>query len=384
MTSMRKFLWRVFSWLVFLYSFCLPLYLLFSQIRQGGEITPYITFVLWLTLPMAAIFGLSMWLPMLINNKAFQKWAVICIGPLIFALANVILPVKYFFPSILLLIATYLVFLLLCLTVILPVGRKIKEILLEGWILYKSPKSIKDLAKTAPQNIISVLEISWRQIFASIFLLTMFIGMVKISNFHPAVWGIGMPEFKQSFPNDESFRNTVLNKFFIAPSDLNIQIQRYNRNPIISLCKMSLPINESNSFFAKYKATDELIVEDKDTQKEFYITFLKSTLPATIFLEKHQKNNITILQLTESFFLTHYPGLLSECPEIMSTGVENCPYLKNKQFPEFIAGNLEQDLQQRWFLKKDNILLCPAAGKTIQEDKFINILNSLRYPIVKM
>jgi len=310
-------------------------------------------------------------LPLLVQRRIVVAIITVIAALLTLALMNAMVPVKYFFPQVLLLFTLYGIFLLSCFTWILDIGKGIRDIMVNWWISYQSPKTFYDLARNAPKNIIAGLKVNLLRTIAGLILGILLFMIAVVTRFYPSVWGMGMFEVKASFPSEEEFQKASLKRFFLKPPSFNITVQEYKRSPLTSFCRFSFSWYISDDI--PYRGIiQELTIKDEESQKVFHIATLRVNFPETTMLTRRLSDGVSVFRYSEGYFDFAYPGW-SRSPAWMK---EKLPIFDPLELEK---GSLtpwevfQKDKRKRWVLK-DNALLCAEVDNTKEEDKFIYIL----------
>lgn len=363
MSFLRKSFWYVFAFFILISFVGMPSYSLFKILQQGVLIEPIFIFLDYIFLPLVTMFNLLLWFPLITPNRKISIPITVILVVAVIATLNLIVPVKYFFPRVLLLFSAYTLFFFLFYKAILSIGEVMRDIMIKWWATYESPKNFYDLARNAQRNTLAGLKVDLLLSISKVPRIVLVFLIVFVTILNPTIWGVGLFEVKTSFPSEKAFQEAILERFFYKNDLLkNISIQQYSRNiPIAySPCRLST-IGDSNLRYIDF--SHEIIATEKKTGKPFAIAIVKDDyipLSESPLLTKNVKSDVFVFSYSETYFrLVGYPSEYENSDKAHLLSIIKDEFIKDKN--------------SRWFLKND-ILLCAEVNTPQEEDKFIYIL----------
>lgn len=367
----KKIYWIILSLFTIIVFVGLPFYVGAALLKIPSAFMPLLSITLVIVFPIVVMSSVLLFVPLLIK----QKILVGTVAGMMMALSHVfvasIVPIAYIFPQLIFLLLFYATVFFLSLSVILPLGIRLSNIIKNWFIHYNTPQDLSDFKKDAEQNIATAIETRTMRFSARLVLLAVVIITVVISGYFPSIWGLGIFELKYTFPNESTFQTSIQHKFFTEQLPIKYTVQNFTRTPTISQCWKDLPSDVTNNYWLHKQVGHELTITDRYTSKPFYIATIVSACDLeTETLHEKQIEDVTEYRYTNAYFNIKYSG--------QSTLLQDP---KNHSYPSGDLLNINDSInidKQRLWLRKDNTLLCVQLQNEAQKSEYISFLKSFK------
>lgn len=202
----------------------------------------------------------------------------------------------------------------------------------------------------------------------------LFILILRITSSVPSIWGLAV----SGSPNQLS-NGSISSSMFFPELPERFLVVDFNSKPSAGMCWYKAPsLVQGQALVPRFIILDEVVLKDELNDQQLFVSRFTGSFLSQGVLGESQSGTTKIFRLSRDYFMVAYPGMLGQCPNLMTEGTETCvSYQRESAAMKSINSGINSDLQLRWFVQGDK-MLCGNVLAPEDEDVYISLLESFQ------